>query len=451
MTEELYIRFVALLAAAMLVPAIVFLAMAVSHPKWPLWRFLSLGCTALFLASLLSAAREALPTTPSTLASNLLVGIGYFFSSKAVRTLSKERAQSVKDIALLGAFSLAAVIINLNGSLYEHRVAIVSLVIVAFSYVIFRNIYKIRISLNNLGSFVVLAACAVNVFLASARAAAALAASTNPYLSIGLWDPTFFIGSIGTLFAYSIGYFIIGSSLIFDETRALLEHERLLTDKLNMAIEDQKNLQKLLIHEIKRPINAIDAALQANTQTSSPKGLDKEDSRQLRRHIAEASTILEGIGEYEELSALFDNPNRIELSTDTIAEDLKSKWRITVHIQDKRAYVQADRLLIDIALGNLIENAQKFGRTEKGVSVMITSSPTHVIWDVMDDGPGIPKEEWKNVWSKFYRIGTPSHNAVRGCGLGLHAVRSIAAIHGGYSEVRSQTPSVLRFALPRQA
>jgi signal transduction histidine kinase len=368
-----------------------------------------------------------------------------------VRTLAKENLQRAKDTALLGAFSVAAVIINLNGSLYEHRVALVSLVIVAFSYVIFRNIYKIRISLSNLGSVVVLAACAVNVFLASARAAAALAASTNHYLSIGLWDPVFFIGSIGTLFAFSIGYFIIGSSLISDETRTLLEHERLLTDKLNMAIEDQKNLQKLLIHEIKRPINAIDAALQANTQNSYTKNRDNAEDQKLRRHIAEASTILEGIGEYEELSALFENPNKMELSTDTIAEDLKSKWRITVHVQDKRAYVQADRILIDIALGNLIENAQKFGRTEKGVSVTISSSPTHVIWDVIDDGPGIPKEEWKNVWAKFYRIGTPSHNAVRGCGLGLHAVKSIAEIHDGYSEVRSQTPSVLRFALPKQA
>lgn len=435
----------------MLVPAIVFLAMAINHPKWVYWRFLSFGCAALFMASLFSALREVLPPVSSTIISNLLVGLGYFLSSKAVRSLQRRDVRSTTDNILLSVYSLAVVIINVSGSTYEYRVAIVSLIITAFSAIIFCQIYRTRSSLSRLGATVVLSACTVNVFLTAARAAAALAASETPLLSISLWDPIFFIGSIGTLFAFSIGYFVIGSSLLAAETEELLEHERHLSNRLSIAIEDQKNLQKLLLHEMKRPINAIHAALQAEKDNTPRYGGTDDNGRKLRRHIAEASTLLESLGEYEELSALFQNPNKTMVATQVIAEDLRLKWRIHVDTKDGLVDVHADRFLIDIALGNLVENARKFGRTEKGTSVTISSNSRFVLWDVRDDGPGIPRAEWAKVWGKFYRIGLPSENAVRGCGLGLHAVKIIADIHGGYAEVVSEVPSIVRFALPKRA
>ena len=451
MTEELYIRFVALLAAAMLVPAIVFLAMAINHPKWVYWRFLSLGCTSLFAASLLSALREVLPPVSSTIVSNLLVGLGYFLSAKAVRSLQGRLVRSATDNALLISYSAAVVIVNVGGSIYEYRASLVSLIILAFSAIVFCQIYRTRALFSKLGSAVIMVACVVNVFLASARAAAALAASEKPLLSISLWDPIFFIGSIGTLFAFSIGYFIIGSSLLTAETEQLLENERVLSDKLAMAIEDQKNLQKLLLHELKRPINAIQAALQAENDSPARNIQANESRRKLRRHITEASTLLEGIGEYDELSALFQNPNKTMVGTKVIAEDIRLKWRIHVDVQDQLSEVYADRFLIDIALGNLVENANKFGKTEEGTSITVSGNPRFVTWDVKDDGSGIPRSEWTKVWGKFYRVGLPSENALRGCGLGLHAVKSIAEAHGGYAEVVSQAPSIVRFALPKAA
>ena len=359
--------------------------------------------------------------------------------------------RSATDNALLFLYSVAVVSLNVGGSIYEHRVSLVSLIILAFAVIVFCEIYRTRTYLSKIGSAVIMVACVVNVFLASARAAAALANSEKPLLSISLWDPIFLIGSIGTLFAFSIGCFIIGSAILTAETEKLLEHERVLTDELAVAIEDQKNLQKLLLHELKRPINAIQAALQAENDSPAQHIQENESKRKLRRHITEASTLLEGIGEYGELSALFQNPNKTMVGTKAIAEDIRLKYRIHVDVQDQLSEVYADRFLIDIALGNLVENAGKYGKTDEGTSITVSGNSRFVTWDVKDDGSGIPRSEWTKVWGKFYRVGLPSENAVRGCGLGLHAVKSIAEAHGGYAEVVSQAPSIVRFALPKAA
>lgn len=454
LTEELYIRFVALLAAAMLMPAVVFYALASSHREMRFWRISASAMAALFTASLLSAMRDIIPLLTSTLLANILVGFGYFLALTAVRSLTASAGRRMGDWTLFGAYVCVTLFVNLAANTYDHRVILVSAGIVVFSGAIIHQLLSVQDALSALGIRITVSSSALNIVLASARGGAAWLGSERYFFSLGFWDPVFFVGSIAIVFGVSIGFFIIGSSIIAARTEAMLATEQQLTHQLNVALEDQRNLQKLLLHEIKRPINAIATALQAQASQAShgdnpSNGSETKNSIQIAN---EAGTFLDMIGEYDELSSLFDNPAKIPLSVTSVIDDLHTKWQVSIYseLTDKTLSIMADPLLIDIALSNLIENAQKFGRNKTNIKVHIHADTTHLIFDVEDDGAGIPPDQSDKVWRKFYRIGEASENAVKGCGLGLHAVTNIAKVHDGYAKVVSQAPSRLRFAIAKR-
>lgn len=67
----------------------------------------------------------------------------------------------------------------------------------------------------------------------------------------------FFIWSIAAVFCFAIGLFLNGTALISEETRQALEKERRLSEALSEALEGQRNLRKLVLHELKRHVNAL--------------------------------------------------------------------------------------------------------------------------------------------------------------------------------------------------
>src|SRR5690606_12658335 len=91
------------------------------------------------------------------------------------------------------------------------------------------------------------------------------------------------------------------------------------------------------------------------------------------------------------------------------------------------AVVAMERQDLDEILGNLIENAAKYG----GGSVFVTvdpdpAAPLCEVW-VEDDGPGIPELDRTRLFSRGARLDTGKP----GTGLGLAIVRDVAEIYGG--------------------
>ncbi len=85
-------------------------------------------------------------------------------------------------------------------------------------------------------------------------------------------------------------------------------------------------------------------------------------------------------------------------------------------------------LAIKRCLGNLISNAQKFGRS---VLVQATRENRFIIVHVDDDGPGIAPEHREDVFRPFLRLDEARNQDQGGSGLGLAIARDIARSHGG--------------------
>jgi signal transduction histidine kinase len=100
---------------------------------------------------------------------------------------------------------------------------------------------------------------------------------------------------------------------------------------------------------------------------------------------------------------------------------------VTVDIAgDRHAQVRVERQDLDEMLGNLVDNAAKYG----GERVFVTVEPKGGTVDILveDDGPGIPEERRGELFTRGARLDTTGKP---GTGLGLAIVRDVAEIYGG--------------------
>lgn len=94
--------------------------------------------------------------------------------------------------------------------------------------------------------------------------------------------------------------------------------------------------------------------------------------------------------------------------------------------------ILGDQEELRTAVSNLLDNAVKYSPNGVHVSVELEAlDEKRVVLRVRDAGVGIPEQELKRIFKRFYRVTQRSLSQVKGTGLGLFIVRSIARKHGG--------------------
>jgi two-component system phosphate regulon sensor histidine kinase PhoR len=102
---------------------------------------------------------------------------------------------------------------------------------------------------------------------------------------------------------------------------------------------------------------------------------------------------------------------------------------LRVQVPDPVPTVSVDPQAVLLAVINLIDNAVKYGEGSP-IDVAVLVKPREIWVQVRDRGPGIPREETRRVFDRFYRV-RRSGQQVRGSGIGLSLVKHIADAHGG--------------------
>ncbi|MBI4472111.1 MAG: ATP-binding protein, partial [Acidobacteria bacterium] len=102
---------------------------------------------------------------------------------------------------------------------------------------------------------------------------------------------------------------------------------------------------------------------------------------------------------------------------------------------------------------NLLTNAMKYSGQSRGIELKLLADNGSAVIQVSDHGIGIPIQEQKRIFEKFYRVPTPENHAISGTGLGLALVAHIAEAHHGRVEVESSPGkgSTFRIHLPIEA
>jgi signal transduction histidine kinase len=142
--------------------------------------------------------------------------------------------------------------------------------------------------------------------------------------------------------------------------------------------------------------------------------------RQVDHHLARARAIGRRASS-QARATVWESLEAVQRALDRLYEN------VTVDIAgDHSAQVRVERQDLDEMIGNLVENAAKYGGGR--VFVTVESKGENVDIEVEDDGPGIPESERESLFARGARLDTTGKP---GTGLGLAIVRDVAQIYGG--------------------
>jgi len=129
-------------------------------------------------------------------------------------------------------------------------------------------------------------------------------------------------------------------------------------------------------------------------------------------------------------------------AVDKVMEDLKVRTgakNVSMFNQAPNVSLWADGDRLEQVLGNLIDNAIKYGRPNGNVTVSgHSANDGQVEISVRDDGAGIPQEALERVFERFYRVDKARSREQGGTGLGLSIVKHIVQTHGGKVWAKSE-------------
>ncbi|HNW45201.1 MAG TPA: HAMP domain-containing sensor histidine kinase, partial [Elusimicrobiales bacterium] len=254
-------------------------------------------------------------------------------------------------------------------------------------------------------------------------------------------------------------------SIIADELAIIIEMVTLY-DNVTKTAQELAQLNRLkdeflstVSHELKTPLTTIKGFVSVilsgevgplNEQQLNFLGVVDQSVNRLTHLISNLLDLsrLNGKVEME-----FQKADLVELVRGSVSSaSLKAREKkvlLTNSLEKVLPAVQADTRWIGQVVDNLLINAIKYAGAGAKINVSGTDKGEAVVICVEDNGPGIPLEEQKMVFEKFYR-GKASINQVPGTGLGLAISRSVVEKHGGKIWVESKPGKGAKFcfALP---
>ena len=127
------------------------------------------------------------------------------------------------------------------------------------------------------------------------------------------------------------------------------------------------------------------------------------------------------------------------------AQDEDLKIRSTTEKDEISAEIDKDAILQVIF--NLIDNAYKYSKDEKEITVNVKEAGKNVRIEVIDKGLGIPKDKIERIFDKFYRADKDIMKGIKGSGLGLSFVKSVIDEHSGKIAVESEVGKGTKFII----
>ncbi len=210
--------------------------------------------------------------------------------------------------------------------------------------------------------------------------------------------------------------------------------------------QQQQNFMMALTHELKTPI----AVTKLNLETLQKHQLTNEQKQKLLSNTLQEANRLNDLCNNMLLASQIEaggykiTREQVDLTslTKECAHDFIIRFpdrKFESDIQED-IYVACDRLLLQMAVNNLLDNAIKYSPRESKVRIVLNATKNKIELFIADEGKGISAKEKEKIFQKFYRIGNVHTKGAKGTGLGLYLTKKIIEQHDGTITVQPNQP-----------
>ncbi len=225
--------------------------------------------------------------------------------------------------------------------------------------------------------------------------------------------------------------------------------ERVQRQRLEELNRIKSNILSIVSHDLRTPLTSI--LLYAQMLTSDLDELPKDDQRRFLSIITDECTRLSRlVDDLLEVQRLESGQAKWQMQRQDLSETVRSCARVfeamarnksiqfTVDCPQTLPPMHADSDKISQVVSNLVSNALKYTPPGGRVNLSAEARPNEILICVTDNGPGIPRDKWDQIFDRFSQLSETNTREIAGVGLGLFIVREIVQRHGGRVWVDSE-------------
>ena len=227
------------------------------------------------------------------------------------------------------------------------------------------------------------------------------------------------------------------------EVDALIGSINHLADSLEKQETLRRQLTADVAHELRTPLATVQTHLEAMVE-----GIWEPTRERLESCYEEMSRIGNLVSDLERLARIESSNlklDKTELDLKTLSlkilksfeKELTNK-NLKTEVNGSCSLIKADSDRLSQVLVNLISNAVKYTPSGGQIIITLSDNENSVVFNIRDNGIGIPKVEIPFIFERFYRADKSRNRSTGGSGIGLAIVKSIVTAHGGTVEVDSR-------------
>ncbi len=228
------------------------------------------------------------------------------------------------------------------------------------------------------------------------------------------------------------------------------------------AEDDQKKLVANISHDFRSPLTSIRGYLEAMIDGTIPPETHEKYLEIVLNETERLTKLTNSLLTLNNLNTKGMLLNRTSFNINQVIRNtaasfegtcLKKNIAIELVLTGAEMFVSADMEKIQQVLYNLIDNAIKFSHHDSVITVETSLKKNKLFVSVKDTGIGIPKDDLKLIWDRFYKSDLSRGKDKKGTGLGLSIVKEIIACHNENINVISTegVGSEFIFSLPLSA
>lgn len=220
-------------------------------------------------------------------------------------------------------------------------------------------------------------------------------------------------------------------------------------DRLLALVEGMRQVSTDIAHDLKTPLNRLSIMIDGAT-TAEAEG--KEVSGELAAAQREVLAINATFDALLRIAQIEAGARRSRFARLSLTPILRNVWEVyadaaaqagqtlDLRVADDLPPIAGDRELLTQMVANLVENAIRHAGRGAGIVIAASAGRDRLRLEIIDNGPGIPPEEWARVFRRLYRL--DKSRSTPGSGLGLSLSKAVAELHGARITLADNEPGL---------